>query len=76
MVECRSMQGSFLNDPERDVDVHVPSTGSHSHTVFETRSSSHPRALWLTRAAEALSRIREDAVAWKRSVFSTFISTG
>lgn len=70
------MQGSFLTGPERDVDVHMPSTGSHSHTVFETRSSSHPHALWLARAAEPLSRVRGGAVAWQRLVFDTFISTG
>jgi len=37
--------GSFLSHLERDVDVRMPSTGSHSHTVFETRSLSHPDAL-------------------------------
>jgi hypothetical protein len=66
---------SFLGCSERDVVVNMPRTGSPSHTVFETRSSSHPHALSIPRAAEPLSRLQKDAVDWTRSVHSTFIST-
>jgi hypothetical protein len=66
---------SFLGCSERDVVVHMPSTGSRSYNVFETRSPSHPHALWIPRAAEPLSRVKGDAVDWTRSVHSAFIST-
>jgi hypothetical protein len=65
---------SFLGYSERDVGVCTPSIGSHSHNVFETRSSSHPDVLWIPPAAEPLSRVRGNAVGWKRSVHGTFIS--
>jgi hypothetical protein len=66
---------SFLGYSERDVGVCTPIIGSPSHTVFETRSSSHPHVLLIPSAAEPLSHVQEDAVDWTRSVHSTFIST-